>query len=55
MRTPLDALAGQIAIQIGKVFYLDDIVEAHRCMKENMAGGKIVVLAERRARKGAAD
>jgi hypothetical protein len=40
MRTPLNALAGQIAIQIGKVFCLDDIVEAHRCMEENMAGEK---------------
>jgi len=26
------------------VFKLDDIVEAHRCMEENKAGGKIVVL-----------
>jgi hypothetical protein len=32
-------------IQIGIVFELDDIVEAHRCMEENKAGGKIVVLA----------
>jgi NADPH:quinone reductase-like Zn-dependent oxidoreductase len=49
MLTPLDSLADQIAsgamhIQIGRVFRLDDIVEAHRCMEENRAGGKIVVL-----------
>ena len=31
-------------VQIGKVFHLDEIVEAHRCMEENRAGGKIVVL-----------
>ena len=49
MRTPLEELVEQIAvgslrIQIGKTFYLDEIVEAHRCMEENNAGGKIVVL-----------
>jgi NADPH:quinone reductase-like Zn-dependent oxidoreductase len=49
MRMPLDELveqiaAGRLRIQIGKVFKLDDIVEAHRCMEENKAGGKIVVL-----------
>jgi NADPH:quinone reductase-like Zn-dependent oxidoreductase len=49
LRTPLDDLAAQIAagslvVQIGKVFRLDEIVEAHRCMEENKAGGKIVVL-----------
>jgi NADPH:quinone reductase-like Zn-dependent oxidoreductase len=49
MLTPLDSLAGQIAagalhIQNGKVFHLDEIAEAHRCMEENKAGGKIVVL-----------
>jgi NADPH:quinone reductase-like Zn-dependent oxidoreductase len=49
MVTPLDELIGQIIagtlhIQIGKVFHLDEIVEAHRCMEENRAGGKIVVL-----------
>ena len=49
MRTPLEELAGQIAagklhVQVGKVFHLDEIVEAHRCMEENKAGGKIVVL-----------
>jgi len=49
MRTPLADLAEQIAagtlhVQIGKTFHLDQIVEAHRCMEENKAGGKIVVL-----------
>ena len=49
LRTPLEELAEQIAagslhIQIGKVFQLDEVVEAHRCMEENKAGGKIVVL-----------
>jgi NADPH:quinone reductase-like Zn-dependent oxidoreductase len=49
MRTPLNDLAKQIAagtlrIQVGKTFHLDEIVEAHRVMEENKAGGKIVVL-----------
>jgi NADPH:quinone reductase-like Zn-dependent oxidoreductase len=47
--TPLSELVKQIKegtmkIQIGKVFKLDDIVEAHQTMEENRAGGKIVVL-----------
>jgi NADPH:quinone reductase-like Zn-dependent oxidoreductase len=49
MRTPLDELIEQIStgtlkVQVGKIFHLDEIVEAHRCMEENKAGGKIVVL-----------
>jgi NADPH:quinone reductase-like Zn-dependent oxidoreductase len=49
MRTPLDELAqqigaGKLRVQIGKVFHFDEIVEAHRVMEENKAGGKIVVL-----------
>ena len=49
MRTPLEDLAEQIAagtlrVQVGKTFQLDEIVEAHRCMEDNKAGGKIVVL-----------
>ena len=49
MRTPLDELVEQIAagalhINVGRVFHLDQISEAHRCMEENKAGGKIVVL-----------
>ena len=35
---------GQLKIQVGKVFKLDEIVEAHRMMEDNLAGGKIVVL-----------
>jgi hypothetical protein len=37
-------VAPTLKVQVGKVFRLDDIVEAHRCMEENKAGGKIVVL-----------
>ena len=49
MRTPLNDLArqieaGRLHIQVGKTFHLDEIVEAHRLMEENKAGGKIVVL-----------
>ena len=49
MLTPLEELveeitAGQLPIQVGKVFKLDQIVDAHRCMEENKAGGKVVVL-----------
>ncbi len=47
--TPLQTVvneveAGRMTLRIGRVFQLDDIVEAHRCMEENAAGGKIVVL-----------
>jgi NADPH:quinone reductase-like Zn-dependent oxidoreductase len=49
MRMPLQELVDQVAagtlkVQIGKVFRLNDIVDAHRLMDENKAGGKIVVL-----------
>ena len=49
MQMPFDDLLQQIAsgelpVQVGKVFRLDEIVEAHRVMEENRAGGKIVVL-----------
>jgi NADPH:quinone reductase-like Zn-dependent oxidoreductase len=49
MRMPLQELVDQVAagtlkVQVGKVFHLDEIVEAHRAMEENKAGGKIVVL-----------
>ncbi|EYF07277.1 oxidoreductase [Chondromyces apiculatus DSM 436] len=49
MRMPFDALVQQVAegalrVQIGRTFRLDEIAEAHRCMEENRAGGKIVVL-----------
>jgi NADPH:quinone reductase-like Zn-dependent oxidoreductase len=49
MRTPLQELIDQIeegslVPKVGRVFSLDQIVDAHRCMEENKAGGKIVVL-----------
>ena len=49
METPLTDLAkqveeGKLKIKVGKVFRLEQIVEAHRTMEENRAGGKIVVL-----------
>jgi NADPH:quinone reductase-like Zn-dependent oxidoreductase len=49
MALPFDELASQVAdgsmkVQIGKVFRLDEIVDAHRLMESNSAGGKIVVL-----------
>jgi NADPH:quinone reductase-like Zn-dependent oxidoreductase len=49
MLTPLQQLAEQIAagslhVQIGRTFHLDEIVQAHHCMEDNTAGGKIVVL-----------
>jgi NADPH:quinone reductase-like Zn-dependent oxidoreductase len=49
MLTPLDELVEQIAagtlrVQVGRTFRLDEIVEAHRYLEENKAGGKIVVL-----------
>jgi NADPH:quinone reductase-like Zn-dependent oxidoreductase len=49
MRMPLQQMVDQVAsgtlrVTVGKVFGLDEIVEAHRCMEENRAGGKIVVL-----------
>ena len=49
MRTPLQGLvekiaAGTLHVQVGRTFHLDEIVEAHRCMEENKAGGKIVVM-----------
>jgi NADPH:quinone reductase-like Zn-dependent oxidoreductase len=49
MRMPFQQLveqvdAGGLHVQIGKTFQLDQIVEAHRAMEENKAGGKLVVL-----------
>ena len=51
MLTPLEKLAQQVAtgrlrVQVGKSFRLDEIVEAHHCMEENKAGGKIVILTD---------
>jgi NADPH:quinone reductase-like Zn-dependent oxidoreductase len=46
---PLQALIDQVAegrlpVAAARVFGLDDIVEAHRLMESNQAGGKIVVV-----------
>lgn len=40
MATPYDDLIkqmeeGKLSVQIGKVFHIDEIVEAHKCMEEN--------------------
>ena len=40
-----EVAAGSLQVPVGRVFRLDEIVEAHRCMDENQAGGKMVVLA----------
>ena len=47
-RTPLQELVQQIEDgtlrpKIGRVFSLNQIADAHRCMEENTAEGKIVV------------
>ncbi len=45
MQNLIDQVAdGSLPITIGRVFAMDDIVEAHRTMEENRAHGKIVVL-----------
>ncbi|KAK4692098.1 hypothetical protein P7C71_g5038, partial [Lecanoromycetidae sp. Uapishka_2] len=49
VNTPLEEMvqqikAGTLKVQIGKTFPLEEIVEAHRTMDENRAGGKIVLL-----------
>ncbi|MCJ1304900.1 hypothetical protein MMC08_007713 [Hypocenomyce scalaris] len=49
METPLTKIfewvrEGRLKIPVGKVFKLEEIVEAHRSMDGNTAGGKIVVL-----------
>ncbi|KIX05551.1 uncharacterized protein Z518_06423 [Rhinocladiella mackenziei CBS 650.93] len=49
--TPLNDLlkqikAGTLPLRIGKVFKLDEIVQAHDTMEKNLARGKIVVLTE---------
>lgn len=38
-----DVEAGKIHINMSRVFGLEEIVEAHRLMESNMAGGKIVI------------
>lgn len=51
MNTPLQAMvdqveAGKLSVPVSRTFRLDEIVEAHRLMEENKAGGKIVVLVD---------
>ncbi|KAI1613382.1 zinc-binding oxidoreductase [Exophiala viscosa] len=51
MNTPLTDLLKQIEkgtlpVQVGKVYKLDDIAQAHETMDKNAARGKIVVLTE---------
>jgi NADPH:quinone reductase-like Zn-dependent oxidoreductase len=35
-----DMATGCLKVRIGKAFLIDEIVEAHRCMAENRAGGR---------------
>jgi NADPH:quinone reductase-like Zn-dependent oxidoreductase len=56
MAMPFQSLADQVAsgtlpVRIGRVFALDDIVEAHRLMETNKAGGKIVVVIQKEGSK----
>lgn len=49
VNTPLEEMVQQIKkgtlkVGVGKTFPLEEIVEAHRTMEENRAGGKIVLL-----------
>jgi NADPH:quinone reductase-like Zn-dependent oxidoreductase len=49
MATPLQSLVrqietGELRVTVGRTFAIDDIVDAHRAMETNAAGGKIVVL-----------
>jgi NADPH:quinone reductase-like Zn-dependent oxidoreductase len=49
MQTPLQTLlekiaAGRLPIQVGKLFTLEQVREAHQCMEENKGAGKIVIL-----------
>ncbi len=41
-----DVEAGRMRIKTGPVFMLDRIAEAHRCMEENGAFGKLVVIVD---------
>ena len=38
--------AGRSRVKVGRVFGLDEIVEAHRVMEENRAEGKLVVVTD---------
>jgi NADPH:quinone reductase-like Zn-dependent oxidoreductase len=39
-----DVMEARLPVAIGRVFGIDQIVEAHEVMESNQAGGKIVVL-----------
>ncbi len=39
-----EVAVGRMTPRIERVFQLDDIVEARRCMEDNAASGKIVIL-----------
>ncbi len=43
IRVYFRAVKGRAKVPIGKVFNIDEIVEAHGAMEENKAGGKIVI------------
>ena len=48
--TPFEELikqveAGTLNVEVGKVFRLEEMVQAHECMESNKAGGKIVVFS----------
>lgn len=49
MAMPLQRLVdevqkGKFPVKVGRIFRLDEIAEAHRCIEANEAGGKIVVV-----------
>ena len=49
VQTPLEEMVrqikgGSLRVSVGKTFPLEEVVEAHRTMEENRAGGKIVLL-----------
>jgi NADPH:quinone reductase-like Zn-dependent oxidoreductase len=51
MSTPLNDLIqhienGSLKVKIGKTFHIEQIVEAHRCMEDSTAEGKIVIWTE---------
>ena len=51
INTPLqevvhDVESGRMRIKLGPIFTLDQIAEAHRCMEENQALGKLVVVTK---------
>ena len=41
-----DIEAGRQQVDIGKVFSMDDVPDAHQLMEENRANGKLVVLVD---------